>query len=62
LARRDAPFDRVVGILEQRRRGDVVRTVNTNMVLAHWLIGRETVEEVQRGMGRAKYGEKAVEI
>ena len=53
-------FDRVVAILEQAR-GNVVRAVNTNMVLAYWLIGREIVEEVQRGKGRAKYGEKVIE-
>lgn len=53
-------FDRVVSILEQAR-GQVVRAVNTNMVLAYWLIGREIVEEIQRGKGRAKYGEKVVE-
>jgi predicted nuclease of restriction endonuclease-like (RecB) superfamily len=56
----DILFDRIVAILEQAR-GNVVRAVNTNMVLAYWLIGREIVEEVQRGKGRAKYGEKVVE-
>ena len=53
-------FDRVAAILEQAR-GNVVRAVNTNMVLAYWLIGREIVEEVQRGKGRAKYGEKLID-
>lgn len=53
-------FGRIVTILEQAR-GAVVRAVNTNMVLAYWLIGREIVEEVQRGKGRATYGEKVVE-
>lgn len=56
----DALFDRVVSILEKAR-GNVVRAVNTNMVLAYWLIGREIVEEIQRGKGRAKYGEQVVE-
>lgn len=56
----DALFDRVVSILEQAR-GSVVRAVNTNMVLAYWLIGRQIVEEVQRGKGWAKYGEKVIE-
>ncbi|MCC7202049.1 MAG: DUF1016 family protein [Nitrospirae bacterium] len=56
----DALFDRVVSILDQAR-GNVVRAVNTNMVLAYWLIGREIVEEIQRGKGRAEYGEKVVE-
>ncbi len=56
----DMLFDRVVAILEQAR-GNVVRAVNTNMVMAYWLIGREIVEEVQRGKGRARYGEKVIE-
>ena len=53
-------FDRVVSILEQAR-SNVVRAVNTNMVQAYWLIGREIVEEMQGGEERAKYGEKIVE-
>jgi predicted nuclease of restriction endonuclease-like (RecB) superfamily len=56
----DRLFDRVVSILEQAR-GNVVRAVNTHMVLAYWLIGREIVEEVQRGKGRAEYGKKVIE-
>lgn len=58
-AKPDALFDRIVSILDQAR-GNVVRAVNTNMVLAYWLIGQEIVEEVQRGKGRAKYGEKVI--
>lgn len=47
-------FDRVASILDQARK-NVVRVVNTNMVLAYWLIERrEIVEEVQRGKGRAR--------
>jgi len=38
-----------------------VRAVNTNMVLAYWLIGREIVQEVQGGQERAEYGKQAVE-
>jgi len=56
----DALFGRVASILDQAR-GNVVRAVNTNMVLAYWLIGREIVQELQGGKGRAKYGEKVVE-
>ena len=48
-------FDRVVGILEQARAG-VVRAVNSHMVMAYWLIGREIVQELQGGKGRAAYG------
>ncbi|MFH1377138.1 MAG: PDDEXK nuclease domain-containing protein [Planctomycetota bacterium] len=53
-------FERVVSILEQAR-GNVVRAVNTNMVTAYWLIGREIVEGLQQGKSRAKYGEKVIE-
>ena len=56
----DRLFNRIVSILEQAR-GNVLRAVNTNMVLAYWLIGREIVEEVQRGKERAKYGEKVID-
>jgi predicted nuclease of restriction endonuclease-like (RecB) superfamily len=56
----DALFGRVVSILEQAR-GNVVRAVNTNMVLAYWLIGREIVQELQGGEERAGYGKKLIE-
>jgi len=44
----DALFGRIVSILEEAR-GNVVRAVNTNMVLAYWMIGREIVQELQGG-------------
>ncbi len=53
-------FDRVVTILEQART-NVVRTVNSQMVIAYWLIGREIVEEEQRGKNRAEYGTHLIE-
>lgn len=53
-------FERVVSILEQARQ-NVVRAVNTNMVLAYWLIGREIVQEVQGGEKRAEYGKQVLE-
>ena len=56
----EALFGRVVSILEQAR-GNVVRAVNSHMVLAYWLIGREIVQELQGGEKRAAYGEKVVE-
>ncbi len=59
-AKPGALFDRIVTILEQAR-GNVVRAVNTNMVLAYWLIGREIVEALQGGKGRAKYGKQVIE-
>ena len=53
-------MDRVVSILEQSR-SNVARAVNTNMVTAYWLIGREIVDELQRGENRAEYGKKLLE-
>jgi len=56
----DALFDRVAQILEQAR-GNVVRAVNTNMVHAYWLIGREIVQELQGGEERAEYGKRVIQ-
>ncbi len=56
----DALMDRVVSILEQAR-ASVVRAVNSNMVIAYWLIGREIVQELQRGEARAEYGKQVLE-
>ena len=53
-------FDRVVQILEQAR-SNVVQSVNTNMVTAYWLIGREIVVEIQCGKERAVYGKQIIE-
>lgn len=44
-------------ILDAARVG-LARTVNTTQVAANWLIGREIVEEEQRGQRRADYGTK----
>jgi hypothetical protein len=53
-------MDRVVSILEQAR-ANVARSVNSNMVIAYWLIGREIVEAVQSGGDRAEYGESLLD-
>ena len=53
-------FERVVAILEQAR-SNVVRSVNNNMVIAYWLIGREIVQEIQGGDERAEYGKQLIE-
>jgi predicted nuclease of restriction endonuclease-like (RecB) superfamily len=52
-------FERVVSILEQARR-NIVKSVNSNMVIAYWLIGREIVEDIQRGEARAEYGKQVI--
>lgn len=51
----DGLFGRVAEILEQSR-ASVVRSVNSQMVLAYWHIGREIVQVLQRGGDRAGYG------
>ena len=53
-------FNRVASILDQAR-SNVVRSVNSNMVLAYWHIGREIVQELQGGEERAAYGKQVVE-
>jgi predicted nuclease of restriction endonuclease-like (RecB) superfamily len=53
-------FHRVVAILEQAR-ARVVRSVNSEMVIAYWHIGREIVEQEQGGRKRAAYGEAVLE-
>jgi predicted nuclease of restriction endonuclease-like (RecB) superfamily len=53
-------LERVVTILEQAR-SQVVRSVNSAMVLAYWQIGRELVEFHQRGARRAGYGDQQLE-
>jgi predicted nuclease of restriction endonuclease-like (RecB) superfamily len=53
-------FERIVSILEEAR-NNVVRSVNSNMVIAYWLIGREIVENIQSGEERAEYGNQIIE-
>ena len=53
-------FDRVVSILEQYRT-NTVRAINSHMVTAYWLIGREIVTEIQKGENRAEYGKQIIE-
>lgn len=48
-------MDRVFTILDQAR-ANVVRAVNSNMVIAYWFIGREIVQALQGGDVRAGYG------
>ena len=56
----DGLFDRVVAILD-RARDQVVRSVNSEMVIAYWHIGREIVEHLQAGEERAEYGKRVIE-
>ncbi len=50
-----ALYGRVRDILAAARTG-IARTVSTTHVMANWLIGREIVEDEQRGRRRAGYG------
>jgi len=54
-----ALVERVVTIIEAAR-SRVLRTVNSEMVLSNWHIGREIVEYVQRGEPRAEYGKEVI--
>ena len=53
-------FSRIVSILEEAR-ANVARSVNSEMVLAYWHIGREIVLELQAGEERAAYGKRLIE-
>ena len=55
----DELFDRVVSILEQARLR-VVQAVNSEMIIAYWLVGREIVQTVQDGEERAEYGRQII--
>jgi len=50
-------YERIRQILESAR-SSVARAVNTTQVVANWLIGREIVEEEQKGKRRAEYAEQ----
>ncbi len=49
-------YERIAAILDEAR-SRVARSINTAMVHAYWLIGREIVEVEQHGVERAGYGE-----
>ncbi len=49
-------YERIAAILDEAR-SRVARSINTAMVHAYWLIGREVVEVEQHGAARAGYGE-----
>ncbi len=57
--REEALYERIAQIIEAAR-AQVSRTINTAMVHAYWLIGREIVEVEQEGSERAEYGEQVV--
>jgi predicted nuclease of restriction endonuclease-like (RecB) superfamily len=52
-------FTRVFKLIENARRG-IARAVNSEMLLTYWSIGKEIINEEQKGRMRAKYGEKII--
>lgn len=56
----DELYDRIAAILDDAR-SRMARTINTAMVHAYWLIGREIVLVEQGGSERAAYGEQLLE-
>lgn len=52
-----ALYGRIREILESARAG-AARSVNSAQVVANWLIGREIVEEEQKGKAKAAYGKR----
>ncbi len=52
-------YRRIREILDSAR-DYTARSVNTTQVVAYWLIGREIVEEEQRGQARAEYGRRLI--
>lgn len=55
MSRSASLYSRIRQILESARQR-VARSVNTTQVVANWLIGREIVEEEQKGKVKAAYG------
>jgi len=59
-SREDVLFSRVLDIVEAARK-QAARSVNSAMVHAYWMIGREIVEVEQAGARRAGYGEEVID-
>ena len=53
-------FSRVRNILESAQ-ASAARTVNSAQVISNWLVGREIVEDEQRGNRRAAYQHRVLE-
>lgn len=51
----DSLYKKAVFYIDQAR-SNIQRTVDTEMVKAYWFIGKEIVEEEQKGQARAEYG------
>lgn len=53
-------YDRIRDIINNAR-NKALYAINTQMVRAYWFIGKEIVEEEQKGKERAGYGEKIID-
>ncbi len=53
-------YNRIHNIIEHAR-ANIMRSVNSEMVQTYWQIGKEIVEEEQKGKGRAEYGKRLLE-
>jgi len=60
LVRQNPLYERIRDIIEKSR-GRALYAVNAEMVRAYWFIGKEIVEEEQKGKRRAEYGIKLLE-
>ena len=53
-------YQKILTHVDQAR-NNVQRTIDTEMVKTYWLIGRDIVEEEQKGQQRAEYGKSVLE-
>lgn len=58
---KDDFYKNIKQIIESAR-SNIARSINHEMVKAYWHIGKEIAEEEQKGMKRAAYGEKLLQL
>ena len=56
IANVDSLFQRISSYLHQAKQ-NVLRSIDTELLKAYWNIGKEIVEEEQKGLERAEYGQ-----
>src|SRR6185437_9191532 len=54
-------YGRIAGYVHTARR-NILRTVDTEMIKAYWLIGRDIFQEEQQGKQRAEYGKNVLKL
>ena len=60
LDSRKVLYNRVAPIIEGAK-NKILKTINQEIVKAYWEIGKEILEEEQKGRDRAKYGQVLIE-